>query len=536
MPRPRKVLMLALDAATPALLRQWTGDGTLPNLARLAREGVSLDIEGPTGLEVGATWPTFYTGLPAGHHGVCWIDRVIPGTYRKQRMTGHDFAHLVPFWKSFSDAGRRSVILDVPFAPVPSQLRGVQVSEWGSHDGVTGLRTSPARLAGEVTRRWGEYPAPLACDTRRLDAAGYRDLANRMIRGTELRADMTTTFLADGTWDFGLQVFTEFHCGGHLLWHYHDGAHPGADPDDLRQNGDLLREIYVAADTAVGKILAVVPDDTIVVTGSIHGMEQSCGSSLLLPYMLEGLGAYRRASSRKSVGSSMPSGSSGGDEARHPGALSRWIRSRRVQLYEARQWVNTRWLKRGEPIDIVPSATRAFPMGFGADARTSGVRFNLRGREPGGILEPGAEADRFAGELVAGLATFTDADTGAPLVDRVLRTAEVHPGPRTNDLPDLIIEWHETPARGSSAVGRGTGSTWRGHSDRTGVIEHRYGGGRTGAHRIRGLLFVHGAGVPAGHVDRLISTLDLPPTFARWLECAPPTPFGSAVPELFPDE
>ena len=64
-------------------------------------------MEGPQGLEVGATWTTFYTGLPAGHHGVCWLDRVLPGTYRKQRMTGRDFAGHVPFWASFSDAGRR---------------------------------------------------------------------------------------------------------------------------------------------------------------------------------------------------------------------------------------------------------------------------------------------------------------------------------------------------------------------------------------------------------------------------------------------
>ncbi len=532
MPSSRRVLVLALDAATPELLARWGADGTLPHLGRLQREGVVFDVEGPLGLEVAGTWPTFYTGLPPGHHGVCWLDRVIPGSYRQQRMVDADFAEHVPFWVRFSDAGRRVAILDVPFAPLPKHLNGFHISEWGSHDAITRLRAFPRQLRSEVARRWGRYPAPLTCDTGRLDAAGYRDLTDRMIGGSELRTDMTRHYLSGGDWDFAIQVFTEFHCAGHLLWHFHDPHHPSADPDDTARTGDLLRDIYLAADRSIGEILAAVPDDTIVAVGSLHGMSWACGSSILLPQMLEGLGALQRASHRREAsGGAVPYG--GG--APGDGPLRRLVKSARVKLWEARQWVNTAVLERGVPIDIVPGGTRAFPMGFGADARTSGIRFNLRGREPEGVLEPGAEADRFGDQLAAGLLAFTDAETGAPLVNRVLRTAELHPGPRSHELPDLIVEWHEQPMRGSTAVGTGGGGVWRAHSERTGVIEHRYGGGRTGAHRLRGVFHVHGAGVPARRLDRVVSTLDLPQTFARWLDCAPPTAFGNPIPELFPD-
>ena len=39
-PAPR-LLMIALDAADPVLIERWTGDGTLPHLDALRRQGVS---------------------------------------------------------------------------------------------------------------------------------------------------------------------------------------------------------------------------------------------------------------------------------------------------------------------------------------------------------------------------------------------------------------------------------------------------------------------------------------------------------------
>ena len=38
-----------------------------------------------------------------------------------------------------------------------------------------------------------------------------------------------------------------------------------------------------------------------------------------------------------------------------------------------------------------------------------------------------------------------NADTGAPAVRRVLRTAEIYDGPRLDALPDLLVEWNTEP-------------------------------------------------------------------------------------------
>lgn len=523
--------MLALDAASPELLRQWTSDGTLPNLARFSRDALLLDVAGPEGMEVGATWSTFASGQWPGEHGVSWIDWVIPGTYREQRMQGNDFARVNPFWLAMSEAGRRVAILDVPFAPPAKQINGFQVTEWGAHEGLFGFHTTPSRLKGVIKRTWGDYAAPLVCETLRLSAQGYRELADALIGGISVRGAMTKALLADGRWDFGIQVFTETHCAGHLLWHYHDTSYPGADPDIVARDGNLLREVYIAADAAVGEILSVVDSDTTVIVGCLHGMQHTCGASLLLPQMLEGIGALRRAS-RAGSGTVPSIASRRGLKGMLKSAYHRIPPALRVPFYEMRQRINRRWLRRGEPIDIEPSETRAFQMGFGAGSTFSGIRLNIRGREPAGILTPGDEVDSYCEELSRGLHEFTDPDTGQLLVQRVLRTADVYHGPRLGELPDLLVEWQYHPRRGSTAVGSGAGGVWRGFSERTGLIEHANGSGRTGAHRLPGLLFVRGPGIGPGTIDRVIPTVDFAPTLTRMLGCETSGGSGQPIPEL----
>ena len=127
MSESRKLLVLALDAASPPLLRQWGADGTLPNIARAMSRGVVADTRAPEGMEVGATWPTFYTGLNPAGHGMCWSDRVLPGTYRQQGLSMFDVDHLTPFWRTLSAAGKRVVVLDVPFTPPATGINGIQV-------------------------------------------------------------------------------------------------------------------------------------------------------------------------------------------------------------------------------------------------------------------------------------------------------------------------------------------------------------------------------------------------------------------------
>lgn len=511
-----KLLVLALDSVSPALLRQWSADGTLPNIARAMANGLQADTRSTEGMEVGSTWPSFYTGLNPAGHGICWTDRVLPGTYRQQGLGMADVDHLTPLWRTLSAAGKRVVVLDVPFTPPSRGINGIQVVEWGIHDGIHEFHTVPASLASQIRKKYGHHPPPETCDTTRLDAAGYRELRDKFLKGVELRGAMTRELLADGNWDFAIQNFNEIHCAGHMLWHYHDATHPNFDAAAVARDGDLLRDVYVATDKEVGALMAQVGSDCTVIIVSLHGMEHTTGSSLLLPHILEGLGAYVPAASLRGT---KPKAAAGPAPQRHAGmrgvikAAWRIVpRPIREALYNVRQWINTEWLARGAPINIDPTRSRAFQMGFGAGSTYSGIRLNLKGREVGGILAPGAEADRFIEELREGLMEVVNPETGRRLVKRLVRTRDLHQGPRLNDLPDLLVEWEYDTGRGSTEVGNGAGGIWRGWSERIGTVEHGNGSARTGAHRLEGLLVATGPEIVPGRIERVIDAVDFAPS------------------------
>ena len=136
-----------------------------------------------------------------------------------------------------------------------------------------------------------------------------------------------------------------------------------------------------------------------------------------------------------------------------------------------------------------------------------GVRINLRGREPGGVVEPGADYDAACEQLAQDLLELVNVETGEPVVNGVSRTEDHYERSAVDALPDLFIDWnHERPVE----------TIW---SARTGLIHGRYDLWRTGDHRLDGMLLARGPGIEAGPRPALRS-IDLGPTIAARLGVA----------------
>ena len=68
------------------------------------------------------------------------------------------------------------------------------------------------------------------------------------------------------------------------------------------------------------------------------------------------------------------------------------------------------------------SKTYAYAVGLG------GIYLNFKGRERGGILEEGTEAERVRRAIQSGLADFPDAETQLPAIRSVSRREELYSG------------------------------------------------------------------------------------------------------------
>jgi predicted AlkP superfamily phosphohydrolase/phosphomutase len=65
-----KVVVIGLDAATWTLIRPWMAEGSMPNLAKLMKAGVSGGLESVLPPITPPAWTSFMTGKNPGKHGI----------------------------------------------------------------------------------------------------------------------------------------------------------------------------------------------------------------------------------------------------------------------------------------------------------------------------------------------------------------------------------------------------------------------------------------------------------------------------------
>lgn len=170
----RRLLLVALDAMDVQWLRALAVRGDLPNLARFIVSAQGAEVRSDGGTLHGPVWPTFAPGAGPGHHGRYWWMQWLPQDMRYVRSSHPAFAY-DPFWLGIAEAGRRVVVLDVPYAPLVRHPLVEQITGWGSHDGVEeeswpGVRDAVWSGYSDDTRsRWTQWSL-----TRRASSYAWR--------------------------------------------------------------------------------------------------------------------------------------------------------------------------------------------------------------------------------------------------------------------------------------------------------------------------------------------------------------------------
>jgi predicted AlkP superfamily phosphohydrolase/phosphomutase len=497
-----KILFIGIDSADGDLIRTWAAAGILPTFRSLFERATCGTTTNPPGLFVGSIWASFSTGVSPGRHGRFWFRQLRSGTYQIFRHRPHEIRAPL-FWDTLSRAGRRVAIIDVPETHRADGLNGIQLVDWGTHaPDLPGFCTWPPSLAKDVTARFGRDPVGL-CDRRWGSAEALTTLREDLLTRVQRKAELSSHFLAQENWDFFLTTFTESHCVGHQFWHLHDPTHPRHDVALARTLGDPLKDVYVAIDAAVGRLVAQAGADARVFVLCSHGMGPCYGGNFLLDDVLRRLEGAPPAMNKGRWFDAL---------------LWCWQHIPRVLRTMAGP-VRDAAVRR---INVAPIAVdgsrRCFQVpnndGYGA------IRVNLVGREPHGRIGAGAEYEDFCSALTNDLLSLVNVDTGRPVVQRVLRVADVHRGASLHELPDLLVEWsREAPIVAVS-------------SSKTGRLDGRDPQHRSGDHRSEGLFFASGASIGAGPLGRAVGVIDFAPTIGTLLGVSLNDVEGTPIAEL----
>lgn len=516
----RKVVFLGIDAGNRYLIEGWAREGALPNLRGLLERGLRGNTMSLPGLYTGATWPAFQTGVNPARNGVYSWMQLQPGSYEPFRCLTGEALKFPPFWVHLSDAGRRVAVLDMPLGGLTENINGIQLVEWGTHDAQYGFISWPPNLASEIEARFGRHPLHGICNGDR-DTSGFVELRDQLVGGIGIKTRFTLDLLRRGGWNFFGQVYGESHCVGHQCWHLHDPTHPRHDPKQAAVVGDPIRDVYIAIDAAIGEVLRALDRDTTLVVLASHGMGYKYGPQFLLERILLALGVAAPAPAPAVEPKPSPRVRDRFDPLltrawqATPENLRQLLQPIRKPL---REWMMPERPPRPPLVD--PARSHCFVVEN--NHAHGGVRINLAGREPNGMIHRGAELDRFCERLSSDLSEIVDLDSGRRVVSRVLRTDDLYRGEHRDLLPDLLVEWSSYAPISKIRLG----------SDKIGEIAGEYRFCRTGDHFPGGMFVAAGPGIERGTVERTVSIMDFAPTFCALLDVPPADFDGQCIREL----
>ncbi|MFC6724177.1 alkaline phosphatase family protein, partial [Halobium palmae] len=239
-----ETLLIGLDAACESVLDPLVEEGRLPNLERLLDDGVSGPLESQIPPWTPSAWPSLYTGVNPGKHGVFSFLKfdgydwdVVNATDVRERT----------LWEILDEHGKSSVVVNAPVTSPPPAVDGAIVPGYTAPEDPD---CHPEGLLDEVREAIGDYRVYARDheETSRGYVDAYRELIG--MRGEAFRYLARTRDP-----DFGFVQFQQTDTVFHER------------PDD----DEVVAAVYEAVDEQIGEILAECDPDTVIVA-SDHGI------------------------------------------------------------------------------------------------------------------------------------------------------------------------------------------------------------------------------------------------------------------------
>lgn len=150
-PPMSKVALIGLDAAVPSLVRRFFNRGVLPNLSRLASDGVLAECIPVFPTHTASNWNTVSTGSWPKTHGVTDMVVHIPGDPLTEVTSGFysNLCRSEQIWNTAETAGKRVILMKYIGSWPPTLKNGIQIEGFGAP-------------GGPASRPWGSSPLSIA--------------------------------------------------------------------------------------------------------------------------------------------------------------------------------------------------------------------------------------------------------------------------------------------------------------------------------------------------------------------------------------
>lgn len=388
-----KTLVIGLDCAVPELL---FGDERLTNFRRLMENGCYGNLETIIPPITVPAWMCMATSQDPGSLGVYGFRNRKDHSYDGLSIVNSKSIQDLTIWDQVAREGKRANIIGVPPSFPPRKVNGVCVGCFLTPDTSTEDYTHPPAVRNEIASLTGEYP---------VDVKGFRTekkdwLKDEIYTTSRKHFEVVRHLMQNSDWDYMQFVEICLDRLQHGFWKYHDPEHVLHVPGNPYE--DVIRDYYLYLDYELGRVLDLLTDDTAILVMSDHGAQRLDGGFCVNEWLVkEGLLVLNE----------------------YPREITPFSK------------LSVNWDK-----------TKVWSEG-GYYAR---VFFNVKGREPNGVIEP-ADYETFRDEVKAKFEALLD-DKNQPMGTLAFKPDQIYRTVR-NVAPDLIVHFGSLYWRSIGGVG-----------------------------------------------------------------------------------
>lgn len=472
----KKTVIIGIDGATFDIIKPLITAGRLPNIAGLIKTGCHGSLNSTIPPITAPAWVSFMTGKEPSNHGLFLFFHYKPELFLKGDFPLATTASIKAntIWEILKDQGKKSIAVNVPMTYPPFAVDGIMISGMGTPEGSPNY-IYPPELADQIKKEIGFCRI---VDPRFRDLSKNKNMLNDLLislyEAEKKRVVLARHLLDNYNWDLFMIVFTLTDRVQHFLW----GV------------GSKVEESYEKVDGLIGRLLEKIDDSTNVFLMSDHGFGQQKGFICINKWLKDngylaikkiGIKDIHKLYSIRTLQVTL--------ERLAVKARARFILSVLPRALRKKVIWMPYLLKNGMAV-VDWSKTKA----YGA---ASGIRINLKGREPYGIINNNGDCTALKKEIIDRLYQIEHPGTKQKLMDIVLTREEVYQGPFISEAPDILF------------MADGLAYPQLDRVDSKGLLA---ASDLKGCHRLNGIFVANGQGFKKGAKVDWANIIDILPT------------------------
>lgn len=391
-----KVAVIGLDSVPPELMFSKLL-GKLPNIKQMYEKGLHGNLTTCHPPITVPAWMVMMTGKNPGKLGIYGFRHRKGHSYKDGYIVNSAHVNEETVWQALARHGRKSIILAIPPGYPPKQIENCNIVSCFITPSMEKTFTYPAELKDEVLNvANGKYIFDVTFRTENRDA-----IKKELFEMTEKRFDVAEYLAENKPWDFFIMHEIGFDRLHHAFWKFFDPTHPKYVKGNQYEHLD--EEYYKMVDERIGRLVNVFGEDCVTFILSDHGSKGMRGAF----------------------------------------CVNQWLEREGYLAFKSPVADVTDIDK----ADVDWTKTKAWGWG-GYYAR---IFFNVKGREPNGIIDPN-NLSLEKKKLVEKIKNTILDDDGRKMNNLVFEPDELY-GIAKGDKPDLMVYFGDLDWRSAGTIG-----------------------------------------------------------------------------------